>query len=122
MVAGRPPFLGDDAVAIISQHINTAPVAPTWHNPEVPRALESLIVRCLAKNPDERPESAAALPEALSAAMTTARIVAAGAAEAEANPLDRLADGVFVGREKEMDELRAGLEDVLSGRGRLLML
>ncbi len=122
MVAGRPPFLGDDAVAIISQHINTAPVAPTWHNPEVPRALESLILRCLAKDPGERPESAAAMPEALAAAMTTARTVAIGAAEAEANPLDRLAGGVFVGREKEMDELRAGLEDALSGRGRLLML
>ncbi len=29
-----------------------------------------------------------------------------------------LAGGVFVGREQEMDELRAGLEDALSGRGR----
>jgi predicted ATPase/class 3 adenylate cyclase/tRNA A-37 threonylcarbamoyl transferase component Bud32 len=122
MVTGRPPFLGDDAVAIISQHINTAPVAPTWHNPEVPRALESLILRCLAKNPDERPESAAALSEALRAAMETATTVAGRAVEGEANPLDRLAGGVFVGREKEMDELRAGLEDALSGRGRLLML
>src|SRR5207245_11519197 len=36
--------------------------------------------------------------------------------------LDRLATGIFVGREKEMDELRAGLEDSLSGRGRLMML
>jgi eukaryotic-like serine/threonine-protein kinase len=122
MVTGRPPFLGDDAVAIISQHINTAAVAPTWHNPEVPRALESLILRCLAKNPDERPDSAAALSEALRAAMETATTVAGRAAEGEANPLDRLAGGVFVGREKEMDELRAGLEDALSGRGRLLML
>ncbi|MCI0882974.1 MAG: protein kinase, partial [Chloroflexi bacterium] len=34
MMTGRPPFLGDDNVAIISQHINTAPVAPSWHNPE----------------------------------------------------------------------------------------
>src|SRR3990172_7414936 len=59
MVTGRPPFLGDDSVAIISQHINTAPVAPTWHNPQVPRALEALIMRLLAKDPDERPESAA---------------------------------------------------------------
>jgi class 3 adenylate cyclase len=121
MVTGRPPFLGDDTVAIISQHINTAPVAPSWHNPEVPRALEALILRCLAKDPDERPESAAALPEALSAVMTTAPAVAKQAAE-DVNPLDRLAGGVFVGREKEMDELRAGLEDALSGRGRLLML
>ena len=32
MVTGRPPFLGDDLVAIIGQHINTSPMAPTWHN------------------------------------------------------------------------------------------
>ena len=32
MTTGRPPFLGDDSVAIIGQHINTPPVAPTWHN------------------------------------------------------------------------------------------
>jgi class 3 adenylate cyclase len=122
MVTGRPPFLGDDAVAIISQHINTAPVAPTWHNPEVPRALESLILRCLAKDPAERPESAAAIPEAMEAIMATASTVAERVVQEEVNPLDRLAGGVFVGREKEMDELRAGLEDALSGRGRLLML
>jgi class 3 adenylate cyclase len=121
MVTGRPPFLGDDTVAIISQHINTAPVAPSWHNPEVPRTLEALIMRCLAKDPDERPESAAALPEALSAVMTAAPAAAKQTAE-EVNPLDRLAGGVFVGREKEMDELRAGLEEALSGKGRLLML
>ena len=122
MVTGRPPFLGDDTVAIISQHINTAPVAPSWHNPEVPRALEALIMRCLAKDPSERPESAAAIPEALGAIAETSSTVAQQAVQAEANPLDRLAGGVFVGHEKEMDELRAGLEDALSGRGRLLML
>jgi class 3 adenylate cyclase len=122
MVTGRPPFLGDDTVSIISQHINTAPVAPTWHNSEVPRALESLIMRCLAKDPDERPESAADVPKAMQAIMDTAPSVAQQAVQEEANPLDRLAGGVFVGREKEMDELRAGLEDALSGRGRLLML
>jgi class 3 adenylate cyclase len=123
MLTGRPPFLGDDNVAIISQHINTPPVAPTWHNPEIPKALESLIMRCLAKNPDERPESAAAIPDALLAIAETASKVAEHASEqAAVNPLDRLAGGVFVGRETEMDELRAGLEDSLSGRGRLLML
>ena len=50
-VTGRPPFLGDDSVAIIGQHINTPPVAPTWHNSECPRALEALILRLLAKDP-----------------------------------------------------------------------
>jgi class 3 adenylate cyclase len=122
MVTGRTPFLGDDPVAIISQHINTAPVAPSWHNPQVPRALESLILRLLAKDPNERPSSASAIPEALQAIVATASTTTPVAAESDVNPLDRLATGIFVGREKEMDELRAGLEDSLSGRGRLMML
>ncbi|MDP9180990.1 MAG: protein kinase, partial [Chloroflexota bacterium] len=122
MVTGRAPFLGDDPVAIISQHINTAPVAPSWHNPQVPRSLESLILRLLAKDPNERPESAAAIPEALQAIVDSASTTAPVAADSDVNPLDRLATGIFVGREKEMDELRAGLEDALSGRGRLMML
>jgi len=36
MVTGRPPFMGDDDIAIIGQHINTPPVAPQWHRPEIP--------------------------------------------------------------------------------------
>ncbi|MEE8519461.1 MAG: serine/threonine-protein kinase, partial [Dehalococcoidia bacterium] len=108
MMTGRPPFLGDDHVAIISQHINTAPVAPSWHNPEIPKAVEALILRCLAKNPEERPESAAAIPDVLLAITETASNAAGRESEeSEVNPLDRLAGGVFVGRDKEMDELRA---------------
>ena len=51
MVTGRSPFLGDDPVAIIGQHINTPPVAPTWHHGQCPRPLEALILRLLAKIP-----------------------------------------------------------------------
>ena len=36
MVTGRPPFLGDDDISIIGQHINTPPVAPSWHRHECP--------------------------------------------------------------------------------------
>src|SRR5262245_59660777 len=121
MVTGRPPFLGDDAVAVISQHINTLPVAPSWHNPDVPRALEALILRLLAKAPEDRPETAAAVRQSLSA-ITSAAAGAEPAPAPDANSLDRLAGGVFVGREREMDQLRAGLEEALSGHGRLLML
>ena len=58
MVCGRPPFLGDDPIAIISQHVNIQPVAPTWHNAKCPKPLEALILRLLAKDPKERPASA----------------------------------------------------------------
>ena len=40
MVTGQPPFLGDDSVAIIGQHINTPPVSPTWHNAQCPRSCD----------------------------------------------------------------------------------
>ena len=123
MVTGRPPFLGDDPVAIIGQHINTAPVASTWHNPSCPRALEALILRLLAKDPAQRPESAADVVAALEGLDLTADVGAhGGAPEDEANVLDSLSGGVFVGRQREMGELKACLEDALSGRGRMVTL
>ncbi len=121
MVTGRPPFLGDDSVAIIGQHINTPPVAPTWHNSECPRALEALILRLLTKDPSERPESAADVLTALEGIDLT--MTAEPSAERdEAHALDSLAGGVFVGRQREMGELKAALEATLSGRGRLVTL
>ena len=66
MTSGRPPFVGDDAVALISQHINTPPVAPRWHNPRVGEGLERVILSLLSKEPDQRPESAAQLIDLLS--------------------------------------------------------
>ena len=121
MVCGRPPFLGDDSVAIIGQHINTPPVALTWHNSDCPRVLEALIMRLLAKDPSERPESAADVLTALEGVDLTVSGEEAPERD-EAHALDSLAGGVFVGRHQEMGELKAALEDALSGRGRMLTL
>ena len=119
MVTGRPPFLGDDDIAIIGQHINTAPVAPTWHNGDCPRPLEALIMRLLAKDPSERPESAQDVSNALEAIDLTAR---GETVEREGTSLESLAGGVFVGRQAEMDQLKSAIEDVLGGSGRLVTL
>jgi tetratricopeptide (TPR) repeat protein len=74
MVAERPPFLGDDPVAIIGQHVHTPPVAPSWHNPCCPRDLEALILRLLAEDPAQRPESAAEVLTALEIRVEIARV------------------------------------------------
>ena len=59
MVTGRPPFLGDDPVAIISQHLNTPPVAPTWHNRDLPaRAGGADPARCWRRTPPSGPHCA----------------------------------------------------------------
>ena len=122
MVTGRPPFLGDDSVAIIGQHINTPPVAPNWHNSGCPRSMDALILRLLSKDPSERPESATDVLSALAAIDLATSVEQPAAAVDEAHALDSLAGGVFVGRQREMGELKACLEDALSGRGRLVTL
>jgi class 3 adenylate cyclase len=120
MLTGQPPFEGDDAVTIIGQHVNATPVAPSRHRPELSQALDDFVLRLLAKAPEDRPESAAATLSELEAAASAPDEPAGD--EEEENPLDRLAGGVFVGRERELDELRDGLDDALAGRGRLMLL
>ncbi|MCH7617976.1 MAG: protein kinase, partial [Chloroflexi bacterium] len=118
MVAGRPPFPGDDPTAVISQHINNAPVAPSWHTDHCPPDLEELILHLLAKAPDDRPQSATEVLEALGRVDPTER----SASHTEANVLERLARGVFVGREKELDGLRKAFDEAFAGHGSIVML
>jgi hypothetical protein len=117
MVTGRPPFVGDDAVAVISQHLNTAPVAPSWNREDCPPALEALIETLLAKPPEDRPNSA----KAVRSELASIDLTTASTAEHQ-NPLDRLARGVFVGRDEEMQRLRRAFDNALGGHGELVML
>jgi eukaryotic-like serine/threonine-protein kinase len=55
---GQPPFLGDDAIQVMRQHLEAPPIRPTALNPNLPPMLEALILSLLAKNPAERPQSA----------------------------------------------------------------
>ena len=58
VVTGRPPFIGDSPVAIAYKHVQESPPRPTSLNPAIPKPLESVIARLLAKNPDQRYPSA----------------------------------------------------------------
>ena len=124
MVTGRPPFLGDDALGVISQHINTAPVAPTWHNPEIPRPLETLILRLLAKSPEERYTCAADVAAELRRILdrSTASITIEPRPADSGGDLRGLDWGRFVGRREEMDLLKESLESSLSGKTSLAFL
>jgi class 3 adenylate cyclase len=123
MVTGRPPFVGDDTVAVISQHVNTAPVAPTWHNAECPAGLETLILRMLEKDAKQRPASAEQVREALGSVLRGSTPAPQPGAEApqadQANPIYRR---TFVGREPELKILEKAFDNALSGQGSLLMI
>ena len=53
---GDVPFVGH-AMSVMGQHINAAPTAPRFKNPEISSTLESLILSLLEKNPTKRPAS-----------------------------------------------------------------
>jgi serine/threonine-protein kinase len=58
LVTGVPPFQGDSPVAVAYQHVRENPVMPSARNPEVPRAVDSIVMKALAKNPLNRYQSA----------------------------------------------------------------
>ena len=118
MVTGRPPFLGDDPTAVISQHINTPPVAPSWVTEHCPPSLEEVILKLLEKDPGQRPANAAEVLSALEKVDPSQK----SASHSDSNVLDRLARGVFVGRDKELDRLRKAFDEAFAGRGGLVML
>ncbi|MEX2557224.1 MAG: AAA family ATPase [Actinomycetota bacterium] len=127
MLCGRPPFLGDDAIAVISQHINTPPVAPTWHRSQLPPGLEQLVLDLLAKPPEDRPKSATVVRERLEAvsaqSLTTNEPAAALPQTARATSGTATPAWLrFVGRERELASLRDAVEGSMGGRGSMLMI
>ncbi len=65
LVTGRAPFQGETALSVALKHKSESPVAPRQLNEEVPVSLSDLILRCLAKDPDSRYQSAADLMNGL---------------------------------------------------------
>jgi serine/threonine protein kinase len=65
MLTGRPPFVGPTAVSIAMQHASANPPALHQFNPNIPPALEQLVIRTLQKEPDDRFSSAAEMQQAL---------------------------------------------------------
>src|SRR5207237_2581782 len=60
LVCGRPPFAGDNAIAIGFAHLSEPPLPPRQLRKDIPAALEAAIVDALAKAPEDRPASAKA--------------------------------------------------------------
>jgi serine/threonine-protein kinase len=68
LLTGRVPFEGDSAVAIALQHLSAEPLPPSSLNPNVPAALDHVVLRALAKDPHARYPDAPQFIAALQAA------------------------------------------------------
>ena len=86
LVVGRVPFDGEGIGEIIAAHMMSAPPVPSQQAPGIPPGVDQLILRLLAKRPEDRPQSAAEAIRAIDdllprpAAASRRRALAIGAA------------------------------------------
>jgi serine/threonine protein kinase len=77
LLVGHPPFTGDSPVAVAYQHVREDPRIPSSENPTIPKALDSIVMKALAKNPLNRYQTAGEMRTDLQ------RAIAGQAVEAE---------------------------------------
>ena len=67
LLTGRPPFRGESPIAVAYQHVSETPLAPSELVETVPRSLDAVALRALAKDPFQRYQDAASFRAALDA-------------------------------------------------------
>ena len=100
LTTGQLPFTGDNPMSVISQHLQAPVVPPSTYRPDLPPALEAIILKLVAKSPDDRFASAREAGEAL-----------AGIAIQLHSPMERRSNlpiqlSSFIGREREIGQVK----------------
>lgn len=122
LTTGRLPFTGDDPLAIVSQHVHAPVVPPRVLRSDLPRALETLILRLLAKDPAQRLATAGEVRAALQDSLTAEEAIVEGDSAGAVAILDSLSRGRLVGRAVELSELRNLWRRAQEGRGHAVLL
>ncbi len=123
MVAGRPPFEGDNPAVLLTNHLHAPVVPPSAHNPAITPALDALVVDLLRKEPTRRPPSAAVVLERLVEVSQPVPTELPIAAEVPvASLLDRIARGRLVGRTEQLAQATQLWLRALSGQAGMLLI
>ncbi len=122
LTTGRVPFTGDDPLTVVSQHVHAPVVPPRVLRPDLPRGLEAVIVRLLAKDPAHRFSSAAETRAALVESLTANGDAAPSDTASAVAILDALSRGRLVGRTSELAEARELWQRAREGRGHAVVL
>ncbi|GFG53384.1 serine/threonine protein kinase [Mycolicibacterium agri] len=59
ILTGEPPFIGDSPVAVAYQHVREDPIPPSQRKEGISPELDAVVLKSLAKNPDNRYQTAA---------------------------------------------------------------
>ncbi len=122
MVCGKPLFEGD-VLAVLSQHVRQQPPDPRAVNAAVSDRLAALILRLVAKLPEDRPQSAREVEQAL-AEILGDRTAADETSKASSLPVQLAgpAQRPFVGRQSAIESLQEGWLRAAQGRPSLRLI
>ncbi|MFN2526339.1 MAG: Stk1 family PASTA domain-containing Ser/Thr kinase [Actinomycetota bacterium] len=76
MLTGKPPFHGETPLAIAYKHVRDRPEPPAAINSDVPADLNAIVMKALAKNPDNRYASAGEMKEDLTRFLAGQKVAA----------------------------------------------
>lgn len=57
LLTGEPVFVASSTMALLIKHVSADPRLPTQVNPNLPKEVDEIVVRCLDKNPERRPDA-----------------------------------------------------------------
>jgi serine/threonine-protein kinase len=85
-LTGEAPYSGDNLQHLLAAHVTLPPPRPSETNPRSPAALDDVVARGMAKDPDDRYGTAGGLGRAAARALTSGQPTAVGAAPTIATP------------------------------------
>jgi serine/threonine-protein kinase len=88
LLTGRPPFTGDSPVAIAYQHVRENPIPPSRLDPSLPSWADSIVLKAMAKSPNDRYQSAAEMNADIQRAASGMQVAASMAPPTRADYYD----------------------------------
>ncbi len=125
LLCGRLPFEATDAVELVHCHIAKQPIPPHELNSEVPKAVSNLVLKLLAKNAENRYQSAwgikVDLQECLNQLKADGRIEAFSLARHDVSDKFQISQKLY-GREQEITTLLTAFERVSQGKSEMMLV
>ena len=126
LLTGELPFVTDDLLELVHSHVARAPRPPNGLRPEIPPSLSAIVLKLMAKNPDERYQSAHGLEIDLTTCLEEHEQPTESAAcfdlgRADVTSHFRLPAKLY-GRGREIERLLGAFEQVSGAETRLILV
>ncbi|MDA0746423.1 MAG: protein kinase [bacterium] len=124
LFTGQRPFTGPNAITVIYKQMEEEPIPPGQLAQDMPLAVERMILKAIAKEPAQRYASAAQMRQEIEALLEgrSEESVPESAAAPESGEVALNFESHLVGRDQEMEALRAAVDDLSQAKGGTVLL